>query len=257
MGHKRHGRLPRTYRWSEVMALMGAGGEFAAMAAEATLDAVEEEMDAASLDPGVVRSVHLLTLLPEAASTEGFVGALRDLDLDVSDAPSALELVGAVSEALDRHLDRSRSRTDLGEMAALAAVESLTSALLARTEGLFESTAEDVQRELQLLGTVKNFAGLARDFFGRLTARHLAYYVDREVPVLTGSNQPFRHLADGEQYSKLIGQHAYEAARTVQDFAGGWRSKALYENDQLTEDHTRKFVSYAFVKMREELRRGV
>lgn len=47
------------------------------------------------------------------------------LGVAVRGSPSLLETIGALSAAVDRHVDRSGGRTDLGELAQHAAAESL------------------------------------------------------------------------------------------------------------------------------------
>ena len=87
MGHIRLGKLARTRRWQEVIDLVGGSGSAAAVAG-ATLDAADQELSAAANDPGVLRAFWLLTQLPDAARSEDFGAALRDLGLEVSDAPT-------------------------------------------------------------------------------------------------------------------------------------------------------------------------
>ena len=116
MGHIRLGRLPRTKRWSEVVELIGGSASSAAVAS-ATLDAAEGDLARAASDPGVLRSFYLLTQLPDAARSEDFASALRGLGIDVSASPSTAELSAALSDAIDRHINSTRRRTDLGDMA--------------------------------------------------------------------------------------------------------------------------------------------
>ena len=82
---------------------------------------------------------------------------------------------------MDAHVYRVGGRTDLGEMAQMGAAETLTSVLGQRTTSLFETTPEDVRRELARLGTPVNFSVVARDFFARLTERYLTYFLSREL----------------------------------------------------------------------------
>ena len=58
----------------------------------------------------------LLTQLPLAARDPNYVRRLTDLGLNVTAAPSVVELLGAFSDAVDGHMRRTGRRTDLGEM---------------------------------------------------------------------------------------------------------------------------------------------
>jgi hypothetical protein len=66
-------------------------------------------------------------------------------------------------------------------MVQLAATESLNAVAGRELPRLFGTTPEDVRNALAGLATVKQFSVLARDFFGRLTRRHLDYYLSREL----------------------------------------------------------------------------
>lgn len=254
MGHIRLGRLPRTRRWKEVIDLVGVGGSAAAVAG-ATLDAVESDINEAASDPGVLRSFWLLTQLPDAAKSQHFVEALRQLGIPVSDAPTTSQLAAAITEAIDRHVDGQRARTDLGEMAQLAAVETLTRTIQERAYGLFGTSTEDVQREVGKLGTEAQFGAFSREFFARFTERFLTYYVDRELPRHVGANQRFGDLGEQRRFRDALQLHCRQASAIVEKFAGTWYSKARFEKD-LSEARAARFLGYALKKMRMELRQG-
>lgn len=254
MGDMRLGNLPRTRRWQEVIDLVAGNGSSAAIAA-ATLDAAEQDLTTAASDAGLLHTFWLLTQIPDAARSSDFVQALRGLDLVVSDTPSAAELTAAFTDAIDRHVDRQRARTDLGEMAQLAAVETVSAALHAKTADMFEPEAKDAQREIGKLATDVQFGRFARDFFARFSQRFLTYYVSRELPRNTGEGRRFSGLNDQRQFNEALELHCRQASKIVEKFAGGWYSKTRYEKG-LTKDRTARFVGYAFKKLRSELRRG-
>ena len=254
MGHIRLGRLPRTRRWQEVVGLVGGGGD-AFDVANATMDAVQQDLAVAVGDPGVVESVFLLTQIPEAARAEDFGARLRDLGVRVSDQPSLAELASAITSAVDRQIQQAGRRTDLGEMARVSAVEAITAITGARAPSLFGTTPDDVQRELGRLATKKQFGGLAQEFFARFTERTLTYWVSRELPTHVGEGRRFDSAAEQRAFQDAVGIHARQASRIVETFAGGWFSKARYEG-RLDRENTAKFVAYALKKMRTELRQG-
>ena len=254
MGHIRLPHLPRTKRWEEVVDLVGADGGSAAAVASATLDAIDDSFGAGAEDAGLVRAVWLLAKLPDAAKSGDFGAALRALDVETSANPSVPEVTAAISDAIERHIGSRHDRSDVGEMALGAAVEALTKNLVQRTTSLFPQP-DDVRREIAKLGTEVQFGRLARDFFARFTERSLKYYVDRELPRQIGEGRRFRTLADQQEFSRAIDLHCQQTAKIVEAFAGGWWSKARFEND-LSEQRTARFVDYALRKMRDELHRG-
>lgn len=255
MGHNRLGALPRTQKWRDVVELVDCGGSAAAVA-DATLDAAHDSFVAGATDPTLVHTVWLLTQLPDAARSDDFVGAMRRLGLDVGAGATATDIATALGSAVDGQArDRAGPRSDLGEMARLAAVETLARTLRDPTPSLFGPDADAGQKALGRLATEKQFGGLAQGFFARLTERLLTHYVSKELPQHVGAGRRFETLAEQRAFQDGVALHARQAARIVEQFGGAWWSKARFEGN-LTPERTERFVAYAMKKMRDELRRG-
>lgn len=245
--------LPRTRQWREVIALVG-GAASAASVAGATLDAVEAQFTTAAQDRGLFRAFWLLAQLPDAARAEDFGRALQELGISTSGDLSAAGLVAGFTEAIDRDLRTTGGRTDLGELGQMAAVETLASTLADRTVSLFGATPTDVQRALAGLATEVQFGAFAREFFARFTERFLGYYVSRELPLHVGPDIPFQSRREEGAFADALDLHCRQASRVVEEFAGGWYSKAKFKRD-LTPARAQRFLAYALKKIRIELSR--
>ena len=125
MGHTRLGVLPRSKKWDQVVEQLRLGADVSGVAASAA-GAAEASLKGASSDPALLHAFWLLTQIPLAARGPEFAEDLRRLGLEVSDQPSLMDIVAAFSGAVDRFARQHGGRTDLGEMAQFAAVESLT-----------------------------------------------------------------------------------------------------------------------------------
>jgi len=226
MGHIRLSELPRTRKWNQVVELIKSGGD-AAQIAGAALDAADAGFREAANDEGVARVTWLLTQLPLAARDPNYVQRLAELGVDVTGAPGLVELVGAFTDAVDGHMRRSGGRTDLGEMAQMAAAETLTSILGQRTVSLFGASPEDVRRELAGLATTKQFGDLARDFFAVLTRRYLNFFLSRELSNHVGGDRRFANISEHHEFNEALDLHCRQASRIVREFAGSWFSKGL------------------------------
>jgi hypothetical protein len=182
VGHKHLIRIPATKKWNQVVELLAGGADLETIAAAAA-EAAESSLPKASKDPALVRAFWLLTQIPLAARTQDFGGSLRRLGVETGPSPGLVEVVGAFTAAIDRHVGRTGGRTDLGEMAQLAAAESLSSFVGRDLPGLFGTTPDDVKLAVGRFSGKGRFADLARDFFSRLTFRCLDYYlsVDRHA----------------------------------------------------------------------------
>jgi len=255
MGHVRLGNLPRTRKWQQVVALI-EGGAGTAQVANATITAAERGLKLASEDKGLVETIWLLTQLPLAAKSDNFADALRSAGLDVSDSPSLMEVVGAFSDAVDRQLANNGGRTDLGEMAQMAACETMSKVIGSRTQSLFGTTPEDVKNAFSKLATNKQFSIFARDFFSRLTNKCLDYFVSRAISYHVGEGRRFRTLAQQGEFTKALETHCYEASKIVEEFAGGWFSKTNWEKGGISREDAAAFAYVAMKKLVAELKEG-
>jgi hypothetical protein len=255
MGHIRLGELPRTRKWQQVVALI-EGGAGTAQVANATISAAEHALNFAASDKGLVETLWLITQLPLAAKSGNFPEALRNLDLEVSDSPTLMDVVGAFSDAIDKKLANNGGRTDLGEMAQMAAAETMTELIGSKTPSFFGTTLEDVKNAFSALATTKQFGIFARGFFSHLTNKFLDYFLSRAVSHHVGEGLRFRTLAQQGDFTKALRTHSFEASRIVQDFSGGWFSKTNWENIGITRRKASSFVNVAMRKIVAELKEG-
>ncbi len=214
-----------------------------------TLDAAKLGLEEAASDPALVHSFWLLTQLPLCARADDFVAALNKAGITVTSTPTLLELIGGFADAVDDHVRRTGGRTDLGEMAQMGAAESLSSLLRDRTASMFGTTPDMVRSELAALATKKQFSTLARDFFGTLTERYLAYFLSRRT------SSQFKSVPDNREFREALSSHCRQASKIVEEFAGSWYSKANYEGG-ITPRKAANFVHVALTKLRKELEKG-
>lgn len=235
---------------------ISAGADAGAIAS-ASARAAEEALERNANDPVLHYAFFLLTQLPLAAREEDAVSAFRRLGLLVDDAPSLVEITTAFMAALDRLVAASgRHRSDLGEMAQLAAAESLHAIAANNAMSLFGDVyaAENARRALAALATSKQFGVLGRDYIGRLVRRCLDYYLSRELPNHVGEGARFPSFRDHRVFEDAIDAHCRETARIVEAFAGEWFSKTTYEGG-ITPEKAGGFIHHAFKKVRLELRK--
>lgn len=252
MGHVRLGKLPKTREWREVVQLLAARAEVSELAAAVAI-AAEADLTSARGDPVLGNVVWLLTQLPLAARSDRFTAELTSLGFSAGSEQSLLGIVAGFSGAVESQISGTAGRTDLGELARQAASESLTSLVGAQMPGLFGSDPSDVRIELAKFATKDRFARLARDFFARLTLKSLDYYLSRVLADHVGPERAFTTLQDQSRFQSALDLHCREASFIIEQFAGGWFSKANYEGS-LTRASAQNFADYALKKVRDELR---
>ncbi len=252
MGHMRLGTLPDTTRWRRVVGLLAEGGDVSAIAG-ATSTAAQEGLDLAHGDAGLCHATFLLSKLVLAARQDDFAAALNDAGILTPRDPGLFDIVGGFSEAIDRHLVGNGKRTDIGELAQLAAVESLTALIGARSASLFGTTTAEIQDAAYQLSTKKGFSTLSHDFFSRFTQRFLTYHLGRELSNHVGGNGRFADPSECSAFVTQLGAHCREASEIVREFAGGWYSKAHFE-DGISPQKAKNFTNYALTKLKRELK---
>lgn len=254
MGHIRLGVLPSSKKWRQVVEELEHGADVARLA-RATADAADFALSNAAHDRALGDALWLLTQIPLAARGPDYADDLGELGLDLPSAPSLFDLTAAIAEALDEKAQFTGSSTDLGKMAALSLVESLTAAVEPQLPSLFEPIPDEVRVALGRLSGGDRFAGLARTFFSRLTHRCLDYYLSRELANHTGLGGRFADDGARARFDAALAQHCFEASKIIEAFAGGWYGKTVYQGDGLTRDKVERFARYAFKKLRDELGR--
>jgi hypothetical protein len=254
MGHSRIGTLPQTRPWRKVVGLITQGADVGAVAA-ATARAAESTLASAAHDPALRHSFWLLTQILIAAKSDNFVDALRRAGLYVGHSPTLPEICAAFMEATDRQV-QSAGRTDLGELAQISAVESLSAVASKEMPGLFGPThdPDDSRDALRGLATPTQFAVLARDFFARLTRRYLEYFISRELPKHIRVGARFPSLADHRDFEEAIDVHCRQTALIVRDFSAQWFSKHTFKGG-IDPRTAGAFVHHSFTKITSELAR--
>ena len=254
MGHIRLGRLPTARKWQQVVALLERNAPIEAIAAQAA-SAAEKDLAARAADPGFIQVCWLLAQIPLAARGPDFADGLQALGLTVAGPPELFAISSAFSESIDRYVDDLRQLTDFGEMAQLAATESLNAVASRYLPSLFAASADDVQRAIGRLASGRSFGELAHDFFSRLTRRHLDYFLSRELANHIGRGRRFDTIADRADFDAALEVHCREAARIVREFAGGWFGKAAYQRGDIGEAEVGRYAAYALKKIRAEFRK--
>jgi hypothetical protein len=234
LGHIRLGHLPQTRRWRAVVALLEAGACVDEVAAAAS-GAAKDALAGAAKDALFLAVVGLLARLPHEARGPG---------------PG---LLSGIADWIDAESLRIAHRSDLGEIAQSALLSAMTEELGRSLPGLFEPTSAEIRRSLGQLSSGVRFAGLARRFFSGVVQRTLDYYLNRELSNHVGLGQRFASDAERVAFDRALAQHAFEAARIVEAYAGGWYGKALWHGGGLTPDSIRAFTAYSMTKLRREL----
>ncbi len=83
----------------------------------------------------------------------------------------------------------------------------------------------------------------------------LQHYLRRELSNHVGPGQRFANDADRRAFDQVLDQHAWEAARIVESYAGGWYGKTIWQGRGAEPEDIREFTLFSMKKLRSELER--
>jgi hypothetical protein len=255
MGHERTGALPKTAQWRQLVSDFGLATrspEVLTGVAGRTLFNVRSRFARIHADSGVQAAFGFLVGLATshlASQGEG----LCDPPIRLSENPSTLRLVRELNDWVDQH-GESQEYRELAKRAGAAAVMGWTKSQ-SRQANLFSEGLESAS-VWRAAGTGAGFSEVSRVFLASFVERYLKYFLEREasaeLPTVEERNEFGRAL---EQRVDALSHHAFDSAQITQSFAAGWFNKRLTENRRPTNQELSGFLSFAFSKLRQELKR--
>ncbi len=220
--------MPRSRKWREVVELLASDAPLGDVAS-ATARASERDLSRASDDPRFQFVSSLLVRLPLLARGPGFEAELEALGIGPNALNSVAGLLSGVELAIDRKSYDLGASSDAGELAKAALLESLSVQLRDKVPSLFEPTPREIRFALVGFASGDRFAVRARDFFTQLTHRSLEDYLSRELANHTGADGRVATDAERAAFQQALAQHTAEASRIMQEFAGGWYGKTVWQ----------------------------
>jgi hypothetical protein len=256
MGHTRLGRIPKTRKWSEIVALLGETGklptEDLATISRRVLDATKTGLKLAADDPGVRYAFFLLTQLALASRKDDWSSRLSTLGISLPADATVFDLTAEVQGAIDDHLLSHGPRTDIGEIAQQAIGEALAATAGGQTPSMFLGGAENLQDALRGFSTKAGFADLGQKFFGQLLSRYLNFFLSRATADAVGRGR-IAQLGDLNSFNDALVRHCEQSAHIVRDFCGEWYSKTEFQ-EGIDLQNASRFVAVALEKLQAEMR---
>ena len=256
MGHERVGVLPRTKKWQDIVAQLAESSgsrEDVAAIASATLDNVRSQFRKIHFDDGVVAAFQFLVALTKSASLRDFERTLISPSINFEDSPSTLRLIAQLRSWVELHADSN----EYAAIAMRASADAISHwSVQQQTQVTLFSSSVDAAEIWQRADSGAGFCEVSRLFFSKFTERYLNYFLEREASASMASVQERDRLAvELRAHLDGVSRFAFETSRITQSFAAGWFNN--YARDGFpSEEESRRFLSIAFGKMREELRRG-
>ncbi len=256
MGSLRLGRLPKTLRWRELINLLDEMPTDTSAVARKTAEAAETQLRLLGKDKALTYCFWLLTRITWAARSPDFADSLGDTGIELTPDSSILAFVARVSDRVSREVQGHPESGPFGELASLALRSALSNTIGQHGRSLFGSSVEDLQDALRSYSRQAQFGTLSRHFFGDFFSRTLRYFVDKELSNHVGEGHGLSNIGESQAFGESLNTYAFQSARIMEDFAGGWYSKHNWEQQgRINQDEAGRFVAVALRKLRMELKR--
>ncbi len=247
MGHERLGMLPKSKKWRAIVsevATLESGSSTASDIAEQTLAALGSRYRDLANDTSVRAAFSFLVELARSAGSPGLSASVTD--------KSPLELVSELARRM-RATNGSLETRELVQRAAADAIATWHRENSAGQADLFSDSAP--RSRWNELGSGAGFCEISRLYFAKLTERYLNYFLEREasavIPDLSARESFQKRLHD---HVSEVSRHSFESAKITQSYAAGWFNKNALKA-MPSDAQTKRFLAYAFEKLREEFRR--
>jgi hypothetical protein len=252
MGHERIGYLPKTRKWSAIVADLSAysssSSPISAISSN-TLKNVRSKFSNIINDTGVVSAFEFLVLLSLIPQKKEWKEYLSKKGILLDDNFSLLQ----ISANAKAYISKNEMSKEYSAVAIQAVVDSIAEwSNVIKQGNLFQSHTQqsEIWREA---AKGSGFCELSRLFFSKFTERYLKYFLDRES---FGKIKNLTELSDFNSHLKnhvdLISKHAFETAKITQSFSAGWYNKHV--NASLpSHEKIKNFLSYSFKKLNSEL----
>ncbi len=261
MGHTRLGNIPKSRKWSEVLATLAEGSSLSGgkiseeveLIALKTLEAAETGLEKATEDIGLRYTFYLLTQLALASREDDWQETLLKDKIDISNVNSTFDVISEVQITIDDYISENGRATDISEIAQQSFGESIGLLIENKANTLFGSGKDEIQVALKSLSTKKGFADLGQKFFGSFMTHYLNFYLSRVTAAQVGTGK-FRNVNDISEFNRTLQTHCEQTARIVRDFCGEWYSKTSYL-EGINLENTSRFMYVALGKLKSELKK--
>jgi len=257
VGHERIGELPKTKKWKDLVSEMGdlyTSKIKIEDIAKHTAKNVNSQFRKIHKDKGVLTAFKFLITLSVAMSNDNPRKSLLSYGIELPNNPTPL----SVAILIQKWIEKEYESIEYGEIAKRSAIDAVVNWYRMKNEteqlSLFNEKKDNIDI-WKKAGSGGGFCEIAYLFFAKFTEYYLNYFLEREASgVFNKLEKRKRFKKDIGEYTDEIARHSLETAEIMKSFAAGWFNKNV-EKEVPSDQKIQNFMSFAFGKIREELRR--
>jgi hypothetical protein len=218
-----------------------------------TIQNVRRQYETLFQDDALKAAFSFMVTFAYACRSEHPQAILKASGIPVAEKATLLSIVRALKAQIPAH----QAATEYGQLTIGAAADAIGQWYKQNASQqipLFKPSKEFLD-SWRTLGNGAGFCELSRLFFGKLTERYLNYFLERAASATCPTLKHRERFQEGiRSHVDAVSKHAFETAKITQSFAAGWfngHTRDGIPNNREIEG----FLSVAFGKMRDELRR--
>jgi hypothetical protein len=256
MGHIRLGRLPKTFKWKQVIEALVQSGSSLSEIVSLTSQASETVLTNSRYINGLAHCYWLFTNIAQASRQGDFVQNLNELGINISSGDSGLRVLKEIFNSASSNLKENGNISVLDQIAVDSFKNAIHKTISDEATSLFGCDIDSIQRAFKKYSTSTQVAHLGREYFSQYMYNAFSFTLEKELTNSLSDGGRFQNSQDIQEFNKRLKQYCWDVSKIVEDFSGGWYGKHSFEGDISDKKKTADFASYAITKLLSEVQRG-
>lgn len=256
MGHIRLGRLPKTYKWKQVIEALAISNTSLPEIANLTAKASEKVLTNSKYNDSLSHCFWLFTNIAQASRHGDFVQNLNGLGVNISTDDSGIKTLKKIFDTASRNLKANGNISILDQIAIDSFKNAIHNTISDESTSLFGCDINSIQKAFKKYSTSTQVASLGREYFSQYMFNSFSFTLEKELANNVSENGRFQNSKDIQEFNKRLKQYCWDVSKIIEEFSGGWYGKHSFEGDISNQKKTKDFTSYAMTKLLSEVQRG-
>ena len=257
MGHIRLGRLPKTYKWKQVVESLAFSGSSLPEIVSLTSQASEKVLTSSKYIDGLANCYWLFTNIAQASRTDDFIQNLNEIGINILEKDSGVNVLKKIFDYASTGLKNTGSNTVLDQIAIDSFKSAFHNTISQESISLFGCDIASIQRAFKKYSSSNQISKLGREYFSQYMYKSFSFALEKELTNSMSENGRFQSSKDIQEFDKRLKQYCWDVSKIVEDFSGGWYGKHSFEGDIKNKKKVAAFTSHAITKLLSEVQQEV
>lgn len=255
MGHIRLGRLPKTFKWKQVIQSLVDSSSSLPEIVKLTSLASEKVLTNSKYIDGLSHCYWLFTNIAQVSRQGDFVQNLNSLGINVSANDSGIKVLKQIFDSASNSLRSNGNISVLDQIAVDSFKNAIHNTISDESTSLFGCDIDSIQRAFKKYSTSNQVAHLGREYFSQYMFNSFSFTLEKELANSLSNSGRFQNSNDIQNFNSKLKQYCWDVSKIVEEFSGGWYGKHSFEGDIADKQKTKDFTNYAITKLLSEVQR--